>query len=103
MAKKEKIEKENLSEIMNLIRAEEVMCYDKETGKCILLENLEAISQQEEGKVWIFPYDMELCSKEKGLRWFIEEYNIVSVGNTYVNQAGIKRFTSIFLICVLMQ
>ena len=26
MAKKEKIEKENLSEIMNLIRAEEVMC-----------------------------------------------------------------------------
>lgn len=76
MAKKEKIEKENLSEIMNLVRAEEVMCYDKETGKCILLENLEAISQQEEGKVWIFPYDMELCSKEKGLRWFIEEYNI---------------------------
>ena len=50
MAKKEKIEKENLSEIMNLIRAEEVMCYDKETGKCILLENLEAISQQEKVK-----------------------------------------------------
>lgn len=76
MAKQEKIEKDDLSKIMNLIGAEEVMCYDKGTGKCILLENLEALSRQKESEVWIFPYDMELCSKERALRWFREKYDI---------------------------
>ena len=76
MTKEETMKREDLSRIVNLVGAEEVKCYDRETGKCSSLENLEALSQQEEGKVGIFPYDMELCSKEKGLRWFIEEYNI---------------------------
>lgn len=76
MTKEEKMKREDLSRIVNLVGAEEVMCYDRETGKCSSLENLEALSREGEGKVWIFPYDMELCSKNKALRWYSEEYNI---------------------------
>ena len=95
MTKQEKFKKEDLSEIRNLIGAEEVMCYDRETGKCILLENFEALDRQEDGKVWIFPYDVELCSKGKALQWFEEQMDIDIPDDCncwrYLRETGLKQ------------